>query len=146
MEGKGTLMAIQNFKVKNGIDIGVSNGTAPITTNSSTLVTNLNADKLDGQDGSYYLDWTNTTNKPDPKVTVTLTGDVTGTANTTLTDLASGTISVATTIAANSVALGTDTTGNYVAGVTQGTGITISGTAGEGWSPTVAITNVGTVS
>ncbi len=39
----------------------------------------------------------------------------------------------------NSVALGTDTTGNYVAGATGGNGITISGTAGEGWSPTIAI-------
>ena len=99
----------------------------------------LDADLLDGQQGSYYLDWTNVTNKPDPVVTVTLTGDVTGSGNATLTDLANGTISFATTIATNSVALGTDTTGNYVAGLTGGTGVTISGTAGEGWSPTVAI-------
>ena len=39
--------------------------------------------------------------------------------------------------------LGTDTTGNYVAGVTQGTGISVSGTTGEGWSPTIALTNIG---
>jgi hypothetical protein len=39
----------------------------------------------------------------------------------------------------DSVALGTDTTGNYVAGATSGNGITVSGTAGEGWSPTVSI-------
>lgn len=32
----------------------VSTGTAPFTVASTTLVTNLNADKLDGQDGSYY--------------------------------------------------------------------------------------------
>ncbi len=44
-----------------------------------------------------------------------------------------------TTIQPNSVALGTDTTGNYVAGATSGSGITVSGTAGEGWSPTVSI-------
>lgn len=43
------------------------------------------------------LEWADVLNKPDPVVTVTLTGDVTGTANTTLTDLASGTISIATT-------------------------------------------------
>lgn len=42
----------------------VANGTAPLVVASSTVVTNLNADKLDGQDGSYYLDYTNTTNKP----------------------------------------------------------------------------------
>ena len=44
-----------------------------------------------------------------------------------------------TTIQANSVALGTDTTGNYVAGNTSGNGISITGTAGEAWSPTVSI-------
>ena len=71
---------------------------------------------------------------------IALTGDVTGSASFD----GSGNISIAATIAANSVALGTDTTGNYVAGVTQGTGISVTGTAGEGWSPTVALTNVGT--
>ena len=85
------------------------------------------------------VDWSEIQNKPDPTITVTLTGDVTGTANTTLTDLASGTVSVATTIAANSVALGTDTTGNYVSALTAGTGITLSGSATEGWNPTVSI-------
>ena len=89
--------------------------------------------------------WSSITGKPDPVVTVTLSGDVTGTANTTLTDLGNGTISVATTIAANSVALGTDTTGNYVAGNTAGTGISITGTAGEGWSPTITNTGVTSV-
>jgi hypothetical protein len=63
---------------------------------------NVDADTLDGQDGSYYLDWTNTTNKPDPNIQVTLSGDVSGTANTTLTDLANGSISITTTVADNS--------------------------------------------
>ena len=63
------------------------------------------------------MDWTNTTNKPDP--TITLGGDLTG--SVTLTDLASGTLTA--TIAADSVTLGTDTTGNYIA--------TIAGTANE---------------
>ncbi|MDO8335829.1 MAG: carbohydrate binding domain-containing protein [Candidatus Saccharibacteria bacterium] len=63
----------------------------------------------------------------------TFTGDVTGTLNS------SG--ATALTIAADAVALGTDTTGNYVAGLTGGTGISISGTAGEGWSPTVTLAN-----
>lgn len=104
----------------------------------------LDADLLNGQQASYYLDWANVTNKPDPVITVTLTGDVTGSGNATLTDLASGAISFATTIAPNSVALGTDTTGNYVAGLTAGTGIAVTGTAGEGWSPTVALASAGT--
>ena len=51
--------------------------------------------------------------------TISLTGDVTGSA--TMTDL--GNTSISTTIAANSVALGTDTTGNYIS--------TISGTSNE---------------
>lgn len=47
------------------------------------------------------------------------------------------------TIAANAVALTTDTTGNYMAGLTAGTGISISGTAGEGWNPTVSVSSGG---
>ena len=72
--------------------------------------------------------------------TITLSGDVSGSASVD----GSANVTITTAVQPNSVALGTDTTGNYVAGITQGTGITISGTAGEGWSPTVAITNVGT--
>jgi len=71
---------------------------------------------------------------------IALTGDVTGNVNFD----GSANVSIAATIAANSVALGTDTTGNYVAGVTQGTGISVTGTAGEGWTPVVSLTNVGT--
>jgi len=92
------------------------------------------------------LDWSYIQSKPDPVVTVTLTGDVTGSGNTTLTDLGNGTISFATTVAANSVALGTDTTGNYVATIAAGTpgaetsssGLTISAAAGEGTAATIA--------
>jgi parallel beta-helix repeat protein len=54
------------------------------------------------------------------------------------TDIASGTIT-GTNIAANAVALGTQTTGNYVASATAGSGITVTGVAGEGWSPTIAV-------
>jgi len=39
----------------------VSTGTAPLVVASTTLVTNLNADLLDGQTGSYYLDRANQT-------------------------------------------------------------------------------------
>lgn len=93
----------------------------------------LDADLLDGQDGAYYLAWANVTGKPDPVVTVTLTGDVTGTANATLTDLGNGTITVATSIAADSVALGADTTGDYIATLTGTTNqVTVSGAGTEG--------------
>ena len=70
---------------------------------------------------------------------IALSGDVTGNVNFDGT----GNVNIATTIAPNSILLGTDTTGNYVAGNTAGTGITVSGTAGEGWSPTISLTNVG---
>jgi len=67
-------------------------------------------------------------------VTVSLTGDVTGSA--TFTN-AGDTASISTTIAANSVALGTDTTGNFVgAGATSGSGISGS-VSNEGGTFTV---------
>ena len=100
---------------------------------------NVDADTLDNQDGSYYLDWTNTTNKPDPVVNVTLTGDVTGAAEAVLSDVTSNTITISTTIAPNSVALGTDTTGAYVSNLIPGTGVTIAGLGNEGTTPTISI-------
>lgn len=108
--------------------------------NFATTVTNSIATKLDAATAStLYLplsgsvNWENINNKPDP--VITLDGDLSG--SVTLTDLTSGTLNA--TITANSVALGTDTTGDYVAGLTAGDGISITGSAGEGWSPTVAI-------
>jgi len=90
------------------------------------------------------IEWADVLSKPDPVVTVTLTGDVTGSANTTLTDLASGTITVATTVAANSVALGTDTTGNYVGTIAAGTGIATTGaSSGEGIAHTISLSHLG---
>ena len=69
---------------------------------------------------------------------ISLTGDVTGTANF---DGTAG-ISISATIAANSVALGTDTTGNYMAQVSGGDGITISHTQGEGSTATITGTAI----
>jgi hypothetical protein len=48
----------------------------------------IDSDLLDGQEGTYYLDWTNTTNKPSP--IITLSGDLIG--SVTLTDLTSVTL------------------------------------------------------
>ena len=74
-DGTLTTSAAQNLAIVQGagsnIDIGayelraqtlesdVVTGTAPLTVASTTVVTNLNADKLDGQDGSHYLDYGN---------------------------------------------------------------------------------------
>lgn len=71
--------------------------------------------------------------------TITLTGDVTGSVSFDGTANAS----ITATIASNSVALGIDTTGNYVADATAGNGIVITGTVGEGWNPTISLTDVG---
>ena len=71
--------------------------------------------------------------------TITLTGDVTGSVSFDGTANAS----ITATIASNSVALGIDTTGNYVASATAGNGIVITGTVGEGWNPTISLTDVG---
>jgi hypothetical protein len=45
-----------NGIVTTTLESTVADGTAPLSVLSTTLVTNLNADLLDGQDGSYYLD------------------------------------------------------------------------------------------
>lgn len=71
--------------------------------------------------------------------TITLTGDVTGSVSFDGTANAS----ITATISSNSVALGIDTTGNYVADATAGNGIVITGTVGEGWNPTISLTDVG---
>lgn len=92
-----------------------------------------NATNLNGQPASFYLDWTNIANKPDP--VITLAGDLIG--SVTLTDLGSGTLTA--TIAANSVVLGADTVGNYVASLVQGTGVIIANNTGESATPTISI-------
>lgn len=75
----------------------------------------------------------------DPTITVTLSGDVSGNASATLTNLANGSITITTEIQANSVALGTDTTGDYVANLVSGAGISITSGTGEGSTPTIAV-------
>ena len=44
----------------------------------------------------------------------------------------------------NAVTLGTQTTGNYVSNVSAANGVKITGTAGEGWTPTVSLDSTGT--
>ena len=67
--------------------------------------------------------------------TITLGGDLSGSA--TITDLGNATLTA--TIVADSVALGTDTTGDYVQNLVEGTGVTITNNSGETATPTVAI-------
>lgn len=110
----------------------VANGTAPLSVTSTTVVTNLNADLLDGQHGSYYSNWNNLSNKPSPVITGILSGDVTGTSSVTLTELGNGVLTINTTIASDSVALGSDTTGQYASTISvAGTGLSATSPNGS---------------
>lgn len=133
----------KDFVVRNGVVAGAGvSGTqitattsseSPLVVTSSALVSNLNVDLLDGQHGSYYLDWTNTSNKPSP--IITFTGDVSG--SVTLSSLTSASVSL--TVNADGIELGTDTVGDYVASLAAGTGVSLTASVGEGISPTISI-------
>jgi hypothetical protein len=116
--------------------------TANLETFSSSALTRLSALEVETANLETFSSsaLTRLTNLEGKDISITLTGDVTGTG--TITDLAN--VSFATTIAANSVALGTDTTGDYVASMTAGTGITVGTATGEGSTP--VITNTGVTS
>ena len=129
----------ENFQANRFIST-VANGTAPFVVTSTTAVTNLNSDLLDGQHGSHYLDWGNFTNLPDPVITVNLTGDVSGSGSYTWTNLnGNPTINISSitvdSVQPNSVVLGTDTTGQYASTI---------GVAGTGLSVTTPAANDGT--
>ena len=64
----------------------IVDGTSPITVRSSTLVSNLNSDLLDGHQGSYYLNYNNFSNKP----TLVSKVSVTGSGNAVTTGSVSG--------------------------------------------------------
>jgi hypothetical protein len=113
----GTTVSIPgNLEVTGSISASTINGIGNVAAYSTSVASRITS--LEGTD-----------------ITITLTGDVTGTG--TITNL--GNVSFATTVAANQVALGTDTTGDYVASLVQGTGVTITNNSGEGTTPTIAI-------
>jgi hypothetical protein len=97
----------------------VATGTAPLTVASTTEVANLRAA---------------TASKWHSAITLSLTGEVTGSANID----GSGNVSISTTVATDTVELGTDTTGNYVAaGAVSGNGLSGSASS-EGATFTVS--------
>ena len=134
----------KDFRVKNGLVVEGATGTI----NGSNILTEASTEFLQDTVGAMvssntesgisvtYDDDSGKLNFDVNDPTISLTGEVTGSA--TMTNL--GNVSISTTIAANSVALGTDTTGDYVASVSAGTGISVSGT-GEGAA--VTVTNSG---
>lgn len=105
------------FEAGNGIDTEIAAGKVVISANTADIFTSiktvdgantgLDADLLDGQEGTYYVNWLNTINKPDPKIDVNVTGDVVGSGNTTLTDLADGVINITAELTDTGVVAGT---------------------------------------
>ena len=136
--------------------------TLPTTTGTVALTTNKLSDfaattsaelatVVTGETGSGALVFGTSPTLTTPSIsgatnmTLDITGDVTGTAITlsgganSFTAVVGDDTHAHTGATLSAIALGTDTTGNYVAGVTAGTNIVVSGTAGEGWSPTVTV-------
>jgi hypothetical protein len=74
----------------------VTTGTAPLTVSSTTVVSNLNADLLDGQHGTYYLDAANLTGTISAARSWAQTGDVTSAAGSAATTLATVNANVGT--------------------------------------------------
>jgi len=140
----------KDFVVKNGVVAGgtvqgtqiisTTSSLPPFTITSSANVANLSADLLDGQHSGYFLDWTNTTNKPDPTISFYLAGALTGSGTVTLNDLGSASLVIYDAgVVADSVTLGIETFGDYVESIKAGTGVTVSHTSGESASPTISI-------
>ena len=88
------------FTFKNQVTFNAAQGTAPLAVTSTTKVTNLNADLLDGQEGSYYLNYNNLNNKPTiPTVNnATLTIQKNGTNVATFTANASSNVTANITV------------------------------------------------
>jgi hypothetical protein len=77
------------FKAKNGVitpvlQSTVTTGTAPLTVASTTAVTNLNADLLDGQHGTYFINTSATAQTKSGNLT--LTGTLSATSKSFLID------------------------------------------------------------
>jgi hypothetical protein len=103
MAGDGIIIA-NNTITNNGV-LSVNGVTGNVTSNNllDAIKTvdgsgsGLDADTLDGYDSSYFLDWNNSSNKPSPKITINLENNLTGSGNTTLTELSNGTINISAT-------------------------------------------------
>lgn len=75
----GTTLNVTNGVTAEKYTSTVSTGTAPLTVASTTLVSNLNADQLDGQEGSYYTNAGNLSTGTVPDARLLTTGVSAGT-------------------------------------------------------------------
>lgn len=108
----------------------VATGTSPLTVSSTTKVTNLNADLLDDQSGSYYLDFDNFSNLPNYIVNITAGTDmqVTGTAAPGWTPTINNTSTLDSVTDRGATTTNALTIGNLIAGSADFTGsVTIEG-------------------
>jgi hypothetical protein len=139
--------SVDSAKIVDG-SVGASDLATTISLGSGQSISygsgTINANQLNGQAASYYLDTSATAQTKSGSLTITGTwlnassinasGTIYGTFSGSLTGTASD------LSCSDCVALGTETTGNYIGNVTAGTGITITGTPAEGWTPTIALT------
>jgi len=101
----------------------VATGTAPLSVTSTTKVSNLNADLLDDQTGSYYLDYNNFTNTPtigNGTLTLAVSGTgLSGSASFTANQTGATTFTItsnATSANIGSTIVARDASGNFSAG------------------------------
>lgn len=85
----------QKFKFFDEYEPEVDGTIDPSDTSFSLAV--VNADTFEGN-----IDWSYVQNTPDPTITVSLSGDVSGSGNATFTDFGNGTITVSTVVANDS--------------------------------------------
>jgi hypothetical protein len=131
IQGVDTVSAATDAASKTYVDTAVAN----IVDSAPAALDTLNelAAAL-GDDASFSTTVaTNIGQKLGATSTVTLTGDVTGSAS-----FSANAVSIATTYN-NDVVLGTDTSGNYVASLTPGNLIDVSGNSGESATPTIDV-------
>lgn len=103
-------------QVFNQLSISTASGTPPLAVNQTALVTNLNADLLDGQHGSYYQNANNLNAGTIPAAQMPAhTGDVTSTAGTIALTLANSGVTAGTYTKVTVDAKGRVTTGALLA-------------------------------
>ena len=122
---------------------GASGSTAPFTVSSTTVVTNLNADLLDGQQGSYYQNASNLSSGtiPDARFPATLpTASGANLTNLNAGNISSGTLAIArggtnssATPTNGGVAYGTGSAYAFTAAGTSGKVLTSNGSSAPTW-------------
>jgi hypothetical protein len=166
--GENTTLEIRNNNdsadiinlVAGSVNVG---GNRILTTSDEGSGNGLDADTLDGQQGSYYRNASNINagTIADAYLPATISSDITGNSATATRlatarsislggDLSGSTtfdgsanVTISATIQANSVALGNDTTGNYVATIADAgnSNITVNNSGSETAAVTLDLTN-----